>query len=280
MSNNLIMLISCQWIFIILTCYLMYGIMSVTNAADSCETTRRTVVRVNKCPENKVEWMEASHKKNCSALAGLCSEPKRFVYHCVLNPFVNETLEVCAYSRKIFLGRCTEYTVRGNLIQGSRELCVSFPTSCPKIYASTNAYRYQECYKLVQRPTTSPTTAINTLMPSVVSKEVPLNISKSLYRITSINRDITMATVKINRDRVENDDNSEIIIIVCCASVLLLVLTSSFLLWKKRCPKQHDGTCISSKEIQLEPKESDLNECSELMLNGTVKNWSIKNNPG
>jgi hypothetical protein len=51
-----------------------------------------------------VEWNEAAHRKNCSAFAGPCAEPARFVYHCALNPFVNETLEVCAYGRDIFLG--------------------------------------------------------------------------------------------------------------------------------------------------------------------------------
>ncbi|XP_061167903.1 uncharacterized protein LOC133176857 [Saccostrea echinata] len=128
---------------------------SCVNAADSCETSRRTVARVNKCPENKTEWVEAAKRKKCSSLAGLCPEPDRFVYHCVLNFFLNETLEVCAYGRRILLGRCTEYSILGNLIQESRVDCKMFPRPCPVIYPSTEAYKYQGCYNLVQRPTTS-----------------------------------------------------------------------------------------------------------------------------
>lgn len=33
-----------------------------------------------------------------------CSEPKRLKYHCVISSFINETLEVCAYTQNIVLG--------------------------------------------------------------------------------------------------------------------------------------------------------------------------------
>lgn len=60
---------------------------------------------VDDCPDTKEKWREASARKNCSAYASQCDEPDRLVYHCVINVFVNETLEVCAYSRIIVLGR-------------------------------------------------------------------------------------------------------------------------------------------------------------------------------
>lgn len=43
--------------------------------------------------------------KNCSAYASQCDKPDRFVYHCVINTFLNETLEVCAYGKTILLGK-------------------------------------------------------------------------------------------------------------------------------------------------------------------------------
>lgn len=60
---------------------------------------------VDDCPDTKEKWREALARKNCSAYASQCDEPDRLVYHCVINAFVNETLEVCAYSRIIVLGR-------------------------------------------------------------------------------------------------------------------------------------------------------------------------------
>lgn len=44
-------------------------------------------------------------RKNCEAHSSQCSEPKRLEYHCVINPFFNETLEVCAYAQNIVLGK-------------------------------------------------------------------------------------------------------------------------------------------------------------------------------
>lgn len=46
----------------------------------------------------------AAARKNCSAYASHCSEPRRLVYHCVINPYVNQTLEVCAYAQNIVSG--------------------------------------------------------------------------------------------------------------------------------------------------------------------------------
>ncbi|XP_056013931.1 uncharacterized protein LOC125649582 [Ostrea edulis] len=136
------------------------AVASLVDSEDSCEASRGTVTKVYKCPGNETEWIEAAQRKNCTALAGACSEPARFVYHCALNPYVNETLEVCAYGRNIFLGRCTEYSILGNLIQESGESCRMFSNPCPVIYASSEAFKYQDCYALVQRPTTSqPTTS-------------------------------------------------------------------------------------------------------------------------
>lgn len=64
-----------------------------------------TVEYVDDCPDNEEKWREASARKNCTAYASQCDEPERLVYHCVINSFVNETLEVCAYERIIVLGK-------------------------------------------------------------------------------------------------------------------------------------------------------------------------------
>lgn len=109
---------------------------------------------VASCPKTKKEWDIAASKKNCEqltsqALCGTCKEP--YVYHCVINGFENETLEVCA-PRKIIFGYCTEYNVAGGVIQGHKSAkCNSTFPKCGKSYNSTEAYKYPDCYELVYK---------------------------------------------------------------------------------------------------------------------------------
>lgn len=59
---------------------------------------------VDNCPDSKDKWREAAARKNCTAYANQCDDPQRLDYHCVINTFVNVTLEVCAYGKTIHLG--------------------------------------------------------------------------------------------------------------------------------------------------------------------------------
>lgn len=56
------------------------------------------------CPDSAEKWKEAAARKNCAVYANQCDEPGRLEYHCVINTFVNETLEICAYRKTIHLG--------------------------------------------------------------------------------------------------------------------------------------------------------------------------------
>lgn len=72
--------------------------------SNSCEVTRSTVQVVDSCPDSEERWREAAARKNCYAYSSQCSEPTRLVYHCVISPYVNQTLEVCAYAQNIVSG--------------------------------------------------------------------------------------------------------------------------------------------------------------------------------
>lgn len=63
-----------------------------------CEEAVESVERVSYCPRTKKEWDTAATRKDCRRLAGrqACTRPENFRYHCVINEFQNETLEVCA----------------------------------------------------------------------------------------------------------------------------------------------------------------------------------------
>lgn len=60
-------------------------------------------MKVESCPNNNQEWENAAKLKNCNITAAQqkCSDADIFVYHCVINGFENETLEVCAPQKLI-----------------------------------------------------------------------------------------------------------------------------------------------------------------------------------
>lgn len=77
---------------------------TVETSSDFCNVTRSTKKVVPDCPDSVDKWNEASERKNCTQYASQCSEPEKLEYHCVINPFINETLEVCAYGQYIISG--------------------------------------------------------------------------------------------------------------------------------------------------------------------------------
>ena len=68
------------------------------NGSRSCSWSRETVEEVPSCPTNKTEVEERKIIKNCSAFANEqnCTEPRKFLYHCVLNELETSLVEVCA----------------------------------------------------------------------------------------------------------------------------------------------------------------------------------------
>lgn len=127
-------------------------------SSDSCHISRSTVQIVKDCPNSEEQWKKAAVKKNCEAHARQCSEPERLEYHCVINPFINATLEVCAYAQNIVLGYCTEYSSSGNMIQqNANTYCPEFEKNpCPFFYRSTEAYKYPGCYNLTKQTALDP----------------------------------------------------------------------------------------------------------------------------
>lgn len=105
------------------------------------------------CPTSIAEWHIAARKKNCSKLAQRqkCSTVEKFLYHCVINEYRNETLEVCAPSRIIF-GHCVEFNAAGGVIQEQISApCNSTFPKCDTYYKSNSAYKYPECYSLIYK---------------------------------------------------------------------------------------------------------------------------------
>uniref|UniRef100_A0A8W8MHA3 Uncharacterized protein n=1 Tax=Magallana gigas TaxID=29159 RepID=A0A8W8MHA3_MAGGI len=75
-----------------------------TSLKTSCPVSPSTVEVVDDCPDSEEKWRVAAERKNCAAYANQCDEPQRLVYHCTINAFSNQTLEMCAYGKYIFKG--------------------------------------------------------------------------------------------------------------------------------------------------------------------------------
>lgn len=73
---------------------------------DYCQEAVDSAEIVALCPTSKKEWDKAAIKKNCSRIASLqnCTSVDQFKYHCVIDGFRKETLELCA-PQKIIFGR-------------------------------------------------------------------------------------------------------------------------------------------------------------------------------
>lgn len=146
----------------------------------SCEVTRSTVQVVDGCPESEEKWKVRAAIKKCDDHAKLCSEPERLVYHCVINPYVNQTLEVCAYAQNIVQGRCTSYVISVNEIQENWSAdCSKFKeNACPPYYRSDEAYKYPGCYNLTKKLTAGTNNPLSTSHPdtTVVSTTLSSNM--------------------------------------------------------------------------------------------------------
>ncbi|XP_061169227.1 uncharacterized protein LOC133178540 isoform X2 [Saccostrea echinata] len=114
--------------------------------SEFCGISKLTREVVDSCPSDKESWNEAAEKFNCLQYEGKCT--RTLEYHCLINPWQNITVAVCAPSTRIRSGHCAEYNARGGKIQ---EFYIPNCKSCTRDYMSTEAYKYQECYEEVYK---------------------------------------------------------------------------------------------------------------------------------
>ena len=80
-----------------------------SESADNCKESQGTARVVDHCPKTEEEWTEASRTKNCSRFKHSCTS---FVYHCVINEWETENIEVCAPKKNI-VGKLIDIFVKG-----------------------------------------------------------------------------------------------------------------------------------------------------------------------
>ena len=68
----------------------------------SCPASLSTVVDVERCPRNELEWKARAKLYNCRSINQSCVDPEYFEYHCVLNTNGTRLLELCALPANIY----------------------------------------------------------------------------------------------------------------------------------------------------------------------------------
>lgn len=124
---------------------------------EECKDAINNAEDVKLCPTSKEEWDIAARRKNCSKQAALAEgknctiHKKPLEYHCLINAFRTKFLEVCEAEKTIF-GYCAEYNEVGKVIQNHYSAaCDKVFPKCDDSYRSTDAYKYPDCYKLVNQ---------------------------------------------------------------------------------------------------------------------------------
>ncbi|XP_062601579.1 uncharacterized protein LOC134263267 [Saccostrea cucullata] len=117
----------------------------------TCPASVPTIRYVSSCPSNEEAWKIAESKKNCKSLADIqkcVADPSKFKYHCLVNSYLNATLEVCAPIR-FASGYCADFnTLQIKVTENYNIDCTKLNPACPQRYVSTDIYKYPSCYKL------------------------------------------------------------------------------------------------------------------------------------
>nr|XP_022292748.1 probable serine/threonine-protein kinase roco6 [Crassostrea virginica] len=116
--------------------------------AKPCPPSADSVSVIDSCPMNSVEWNQRALLKNCSTYPN-CS--KQLEYHCLLNPYANESLEVCAPNTWMAEDFCPSYNIKQQRILEQFD-CTSLISDCPRSqYFSRSILDYKGCLKELHR---------------------------------------------------------------------------------------------------------------------------------
>nr|XP_022289671.1 uncharacterized protein LOC111101463 [Crassostrea virginica] len=191
--------------------------------ADECIVFKSTVKKVKSCPQTAEEWGNASDKKGCEKVN------HSFIYHCVMNTWRNETVEVCASAIRIIGNVCPEYNVGGCRIQRSKEPC----GACPVSYNSSNSYLYQECYRdrvsySLPSTTYSPSNIVKTSEGQILHGNFSASKSIKGSSATKLYKSVPGETLGISLKTSQNQYIGNIMVVAICA-LICMVLSTSFM---------------------------------------------------
>nr|XP_022286410.1 uncharacterized protein LOC111099425 [Crassostrea virginica]XP_022286411.1 uncharacterized protein LOC111099425 [Crassostrea virginica]XP_022286412.1 uncharacterized protein LOC111099425 [Crassostrea virginica] len=212
---------STKFLVVLIMCFCVEHSFAGRNA-NECKESVATATVVGSCPRNAKEWIERSLKKNCSHIKHTCFS---FEYHCVINTWMNETIEVCARRRNIIGKVCTEYNYGGKTIQ---RLSKAHCKECPQLYVSVLSFLYQECYRYVQNYITSQDI---TTLPPIRATADPSSTTLSSKASDVFEEIFSTTTESIAKGM----DNHSLIVFITMVSILVVaVIMLIFALLRQR----------------------------------------------
>lgn len=219
-----------------------------------CQWSTESAVAVSICPQNKMMLEVRAKIKDCEAKAGIqnCTIPHKFKYHCVMNEFETEFVEVCAPEYYIH-GHCTEYNSLGAAIQEHFSLkCSDVKPPCNTSYLSTDAYLFKGCFEMVEENMQMSSTEFLTKFPGLQTTNHLINDEspkkKYMYLLIVIPVGVTAAVfistflvvIYIRRTRKKNqEDLPEVQLIGAQHSFTNEIPIENWLITKPMASKRH-----------------------------------------
>lgn len=233
---------------------------AVVSTGEQCSASLPTVRVVQTCPRNESELSHAQQQKKCEHLAKnqKCTTPAKFKYHCVLNAFLNETIEVCApeiYSQ----GLCVKFD-EGTLLQMFGENCTSYSHPCSTRFLSSDPLQYLQCNDLKQKRIDSTRTT------------VPSKFQNKSTRTT--------ATPNQEMEKYINE-NFRIAVGSLCASVAVVLLFVIIFTARRYCNSAKKMMTETKSTIpdQETTEKKPIGSCAEHINKGKKKHKTLSNTP-
>ncbi|XP_022289671.2 uncharacterized protein LOC111101463 [Crassostrea virginica] len=219
--------------------------------ADECIVSKSTVKKVKSYPQNAEEWGNAADKKGCKKVNN------SFIYHCIMNTWRNETVELCASAIRIIGHVCPEYNVGGCRIQRSKEPC----SACPVSYSSSNSYLYQGCYRdrvsySLPSTTYSPSINVETREGNILQANFSASKSIKESSATKLYTSVPGETLGISLKTSQNQYIGNIMVVAICA-LICIVLSTSFMTYIYR-KENGNSICTCIQPSVRETSEETL----------------------
>lgn len=140
----------CKICWRILCVYVLILSLSVRQLDVTCDALPGPVIGVKNtpnCPLTALEWKKRAETMDCESMLYTVKVPLK--YHCLLNHWGNETLELCGEESEIIGYSCPEFNQGGNTIQANyKHKCNESDPPCPFKYNSSKVFNYLVCLEL------------------------------------------------------------------------------------------------------------------------------------
>eukprot|EP00105_Crassostrea_gigas_P004584 XP_011417834.1 PREDICTED: uncharacterized protein LOC105321267 [Crassostrea gigas] len=140
----------CKICWRILCVYVVILSLSVRQLDVTGDTLPGLVIVVNStssCPSTAEKWNARAEKVNCKSMLSTVNVTLK--YHCLVNHWGNESVELCGEESEIIGHSCPEFNQGGNRIQEKyKHKCNHSDPPCPFKFYASEVFKYPSCIKL------------------------------------------------------------------------------------------------------------------------------------